>query len=70
MRRVRTIAGDTANLLLYRELGRADDDAEEAFWLVNAGLAEHGPALPSGLWVNLPELASKPARAAPITAWD
>lgn len=70
MRRVRTIAGDTANLLLYRELGRSDDDAEEAFWLVNAGLAEYGAALPSGLWVNLPELADKPAQAAPITAWD
>lgn len=70
MRRVRTIAGDTANLLLYRELGRSDDDAEEAFWLVNVGLAEHGTALPSGLWVYLPELATKPAQAAPISAWD
>ncbi|EML4274567.1 tail protein X [Pseudomonas aeruginosa] len=70
MRRVRTIAGDSANVLLYRELGRSDDEVEEAFWLVNPGLAEHGAALPSGLWVNLPELASKPAQAAPITAWD
>lgn len=70
MRRVRTIAGDTANLLLYRELGRSDDVAEEAFWLVNAGLAEHGAALPAGLWVSLPELAAEPARAAAITAWD
>lgn len=70
MRRVRTIAGDSANVLLYRELGRSDDEAEEAFWRVNPGLAEHGAALPSGLWVNLPELASKPAQVAPITAWD
>jgi len=70
MRRVRTIAGDTANLVLCRELGRSDDAAEEAFWLVNVGLAEHGAALPSGLWVNLPELLEQPARAAPITAWD
>ncbi len=70
MRRVRTIAGDSANVLLYRELGRSDDEAEEAFWRVNPGLSEHGAALPSGLWVNLPELASKPAQAAPITAWD
>ncbi|MFO6342740.1 phage tail protein, partial [Pseudomonas aeruginosa] len=30
MRRVRTIAGDSANVLLYRELGRSDDEAEEA----------------------------------------
>ncbi|HIH4679511.1 TPA: tail protein X [Pseudomonas aeruginosa] len=70
MRRVRTIAGDTANVLLFRELGRSDDEAEEALWLVNPGLAEYGPALPAGLWVSLPELASKPAQAAPLTAWD
>lgn len=70
MRRVRTIAGDTANVLLFRELGRSDDEAEEALWLVNPGLAEYGPALPAGLWVNLPELASKPAQAALLTAWD
>ena len=31
MRGVRTIAGDTANTLLFRELGRSDDQAEEAF---------------------------------------
>ncbi|RPN01588.1 phage tail protein, partial [Pseudomonas aeruginosa] len=53
MRRVRTIAGDSANVLLYRELGRSDDAAEEAFWLLNKTLAEHGPVLPSGLWVLL-----------------
>ncbi len=70
MRRVRTIAGDSANLLIYREFGRADDEAEEAFWLVNEGLAEHGPALPAGLWVNLPELPQRPAQGAPVSAWD
>ena len=70
MRRVRTIAGDSVNLLLYREIGRADDEAEEAFWLVNEGLAEHGPALPAGLWVNLPELPQRPAQIAPVSAWD
>jgi phage tail protein X len=70
MRRVRTIAGDSANLLLYRESGRADDEAEEAFWLINEGLAEHGPALPAGLWVLLPELSQRPEQSAPVSAWD
>lgn len=70
MRRVRTLAGDTGNLLLFRELGRSDDEAEEAFWRLNAGLAEYGPALPAGLWVNLPELDAKPSQGRPITAWD
>lgn len=70
MRRVRTIAGDTANLLLYRELERSDDEAEEAFWLVNEGLAEYGAALPSGLWVFLPELEAAATVQASISAWD
>lgn len=70
MRRARTIAGDSANVLLYRELGRSDDAAEEAFWLLNKTLAEHGPVLPSGLWVLLPELEAAPANAAPVRAWD
>lgn len=70
MRRVRTIAGDTANVLLYRELARSDDAAEEAFWLLNKNLAEYGPALPSELWVILPEIEDAPANAAPIRAWD
>ncbi|ASN72216.1 hypothetical protein 3S15_3 [uncultured Caudovirales phage] len=70
MRRVRTIAGDSANVLLYREIGRSDDTAEEAFWLANPGLAEHGVALPAGLWVYLPELAAAAPQNAPVTAWD
>ena len=70
MRRVRTIAGDTVNLLLYRELGRSDDAAEEAMWSVNPGLAEYGPALPGDMWVFLPELAAKAAADKPISAWD
>lgn len=70
MRSVRTVAGDTANTLLYRELGRSDDAAEEAFWLANPGLAEHGAALPSNLSVFLPEIEDKPAEKARVSAWD
>lgn len=70
MRRVRTIAGDTANILLYRELGRSDDAVEAAFWLVNVGLADHGVALPAGLLVCLPELEEAATSAAAVSAWD
>lgn len=47
MRRVRSIAGDSVNLLLYRELGRSDDAAEEALWRLNPELAEQGAVLPA-----------------------
>lgn len=70
MRRVRTIAGDTANLLLYRELGRSDDEAEEALWALNPGLADLGVSLPAGVQVTLPELASQPVQTKVLTAWD
>ncbi|KAA5843937.1 phage tail protein [Pseudomonas chlororaphis] len=70
MRKVRSIAGDSVNLLLYRELGRSDDAAEDALWRLNPGLAEHGPVLPAGLWVKLPELETRPVLATPVSAWD
>ncbi|MGC6372876.1 tail protein X [Pseudomonas sp. K2I15] len=70
MRRVRSIAGDSVNLLLYRELGRCDDVAEETLWRQNPGLAEYGPVLPAGVWVSVPELESRPAAVRPVSAWD
>ncbi|WLG85991.1 tail protein X [Pseudomonas cucumis] len=70
MRRVRSIAGDSVNLLLYRELERCDDASEEALWRLNPGLAEWGPILPAGVWVVLPEVDSKPVAPTPVSAWD
>ncbi len=70
MRKVRTVAGDSVNLLLYRELWRCDDVAEEALWLLNPMLAEQGPVLPACIWVVLPELESRPVATTPVTAWD
>ncbi|MFJ5258333.1 tail protein X [Pseudomonas koreensis] len=70
MRKVRSMAGDSVNLLLYRETGRSDDSAEEALWKLNPTLAERGPILPAGVWVTLPELDSRPAAIKPVLAWD
>ncbi|OLF55410.1 tail protein X [Pseudomonas chlororaphis] len=70
MRRVRSIAGDSVNLLLYREVGRSDDGIEEALWRLNPLLAEQGPLLPAGVWVVVPEIESRPVAATPVSAWD
>ncbi|NVZ49443.1 tail protein X [Pseudomonas sp. B6002] len=70
MRRARSIAGDSVNLLLYRELGRCDDTAEELLWRLNPDLAEQGPVLPAGVWISVPEVPPQPAAARPVTAWD
>jgi phage tail protein X len=70
MRRVRSIAGDSVNLLLYRELGRCDDVAEETLWGLNPALAEYGAVLPAGVWVIVPELQARPSAVKPVLAWD
>ncbi|MBD9588414.1 tail protein X [Pseudomonas sp. PDM03] len=70
MRRVRSVAGDSVNLLLYRELGRCDDPVEEALWQLNPTLTEQGPVLPAGVWVVLPEIDSQPVVTTLVTAWD
>ena len=70
MRRVRSIAGDSVNLLLYRELGRCDDAAEETLWRLNPELAERGPVLPAGVWVVVPEMPARPTVSQPVSAWD
>ncbi|ROM70287.1 phage tail protein [Pseudomonas brassicacearum] len=70
MRRVRSIAGDSVNLLLFRELERCDDASEEALWRLNPTLAEWGPVLSAGVWVVLPEVDLKPVASAPVSAWD
>ena len=68
---VRTRAGDTVNALLYRETGRSDDDAEEALWALNLGLAEYGPVLPAGVIVRLPVLETRDAEVRQaVTVWD
>lgn len=70
MRRVRSIAGDSVNLLLFRELGRSDDLAEEALWRLNPTLAEQGAVLPAGIWVVLPEVTTQTSATTPVSAWD
>ncbi|EJM89423.1 MULTISPECIES: tail protein X [unclassified Pseudomonas] len=70
MRRVRSVAGDSVNLLLYRELSRCDDAVEEALWRLNPTLAEQGAVLPAGIWVVLPEIDSQPVVTTPVSAWD
>lgn len=68
---VRTCAGDTVNALLFRETGRSDDEAEEALWALNLGLAEYGPILPAGVIVRLPVLETRDAEVhKAVTVWD
>uniref|UniRef100_A0A6M3KNH7 Putative tail protein n=1 Tax=viral metagenome TaxID=1070528 RepID=A0A6M3KNH7_9ZZZZ len=55
MIKVRTAAGDTVGLLLFRHLGRDDDEVINACYNLNPGLAGHGASLPAGVEVLIPD---------------
>lgn len=54
--KVRTLQGDTVDLLCWRHLGRTEGVVAETL-RINPGLAARGPLLPAGLAVELPEPA-------------
>lgn len=66
---LRTHQGDTVDALCWRHYGRTAG-VTEAVIDVNPGLADHGPVLPQGLAVTLPDVpASAPERQV-INLWD
>lgn len=68
MRQVRSLQGDTVDLLCHRHLG-ATAGAVEAVYELNPGLAALGPVLPMATLVTLPE--STPAAEKPLLQlWD
>lgn len=69
MTQVRSIAGDTVGTILYRHLGRDDDEIERAFFEINPGVAALGPVLSSGVVVTLPELPAPPVKKV-VSVWD
>jgi phage tail protein X len=69
MRRVYARQGDTVDSLCYRETGRTQGIVE-ATLEANAGLADHGPVLPHGLAVDLPDLTEAPATNTLINLFD
>ena len=66
---VRAKQGDTVSRLLLRELGRNDDDIEEALHQANPDLASFGPVLSEGLAIHLPEFA-EPEPKKVVNVWD
>ncbi|GAB3380709.1 MULTISPECIES: tail protein X [Spongiibacter] len=68
MRQIRTLQGDTADLICYRELGRTAGVTEQLLEL-NPRLADYGHILPAGLLVNLPD---KPVqeKSKTLNVWD
>jgi len=66
--RVRTQQHDTADLLCWRHLGHTAQVTEQVL-AMNPGLAAHGPLLPAGLVVTLPDEAA-PQVVEPLSLWN
>lgn len=59
--RVRALQGDTVDTLCWRHYGRTAGVTEQVLE-ANPGLAEHGPVLPMGLEVELPDQPTQPVK--------
>lgn len=66
---VRTQQGDTVDQLCLRHLGLTAG-VTEATYALNPGLAAHGPTLPLGLLVQLPNPPTAPTASHIVKLWD
>lgn len=66
---LRTIQNDTVDALCWRHYGRTAG-VVEAVLDANPGLADHGPQLPTGLLVILPDLQTPAPARAMVNLWD
>lgn len=67
--RVITHQGDTVDALCYRHYGRTQG-LVEAVLEKNPGLADHGPVLPHGLQVDLPDAPTQQTNTTLLQLWD
>ncbi|KAA0948050.1 phage tail protein [Pseudomonas sp. ANT_H14] len=66
---VRTNQNDTVDALCWRHYGRTAG-VTEAVLEANPGLADHGPILPQGLAVNMPEAQASAPQRQMVNLWD
>lgn len=66
---VRAVQGDTVDAICWRHYGRTAG-VTEAVLDANPGLAEHGPTLPTGTLVAMPERAPTAPERSMVNLWD
>lgn len=65
----RTNQNDTVDALCWRHYGRTAG-VTEAVLDANPGLADHGPTLPQGLAVLMPEAQTSAPQRQMVNLWD
>ncbi len=66
---VRTNQNETVDALCWRFYGRTAG-VTEAVLDANPGLADHGPILPQGLLVNMPEAQASAPQRQMVQLWN
>lgn len=66
---VLTVDGDTVDGLLTQHVGEYSQETEQAFYLLNPGLAKQGPVFSSGIEVVIPEPVIQ-IQQKRFTVWD
>ncbi|WP_460139774.1 tail protein X [Pseudomonas sp. S2_E01] len=66
---IRTNQTDTVDALCWRFYGRTAG-VTEAVLEANPGLADHGPILPQGLVVNMPEAQTSAPQRQMVQLWN
>ncbi|MNG34571.1 Phage Tail Protein X [compost metagenome] len=66
---VRAYQNDTVDALCWRFYGRTAG-VTEAVLEANPGLADHGPILPQGLIVNMPEAQASAPQRQMVNLWN
>lgn len=69
MASTRAHQGDTIDAICWRFYGRTAGVVEQVLD-ANPGLANHGPVLPNGTLINMPEAATQPAQRQLVNLWD
>lgn len=66
---LRTQQNDTVDAVCWRHYGRTAG-VVEAVLEANPGLADHGPVLPIGLLINMPEQQTAAPERQMVQLWD
>lgn len=69
MAALRAQQGDTLDALCWRHYGRTAGVVEQVLH-ANPGLADHGPIIPHGTLVQLPEQAVRAEQRQMVNLWD
>ena len=67
---VRSVEGDTVDLILHRRFGRTDEALVRLVLEANPGVPALGPVLPLGTVLHIPDAAPAATTRATVRLWD